>query len=139
MFLILRRKSGIHCHQSPASSQSPSTLTISEMSQSFNVIPAAIAGEAPLSLPPPLTSHEAEDRLSYRTPTANGPLASHLEPMDSGTGQSSWPLFPNRYSPLQTEVPTALAEVLIGLGQEVAQIALTARDVKPVSADDLDF
>lgn len=61
------------------------------------------------------------------------------------------PLLPDRYSPLQpngnglqsvylTEVPTQLAEVLIGLiGQEVAPIALAARGVKPVSADDLDF
>jgi hypothetical protein len=60
-------------------------------------------------------------------------------------------LLPERYSPLQpngnglqsvylTEVPAPLAEVLIGLiGQEVAPIALAARDVKPVSADDLDF
>lgn len=60
-------------------------------------------------------------------------------------------LLPERYSPLQpngnglqsvylTEVPARLAEVLIGLiGQEVAPIALAARDVKPVSADDLDF
>jgi len=60
------------------------------------------------------------------------------------------PLLPDRYSPLQpngnglqgiylTEVPTTLAEVLIGLiGQEVAPIALMARDVKPVAADDLD-
>jgi putative restriction endonuclease len=60
------------------------------------------------------------------------------------------PLLPDRYSPLQpngnglqsvylTEVPTALAEVLIGMiGQEVAPIALAARDVKLVSADDLD-
>ena len=58
------------------------------------------------------------------------------------------PLLPERYSPLQpngnglqsvylTEVPAPLAEVLIGLiGQEVAPIA---HDVKPVSADDLDF
>ena len=39
-----------------------------------------------------------------------------------------------------TEVPTKLAEVLMGLiGQEVAPIALAARDVKPASADDLDF
>jgi putative restriction endonuclease len=39
-----------------------------------------------------------------------------------------------------TEVPAPLAEVLIGLiGQEVAPIALAARDVKPVSADDLYF
>ena len=60
-------------------------------------------------------------------------------------------LLPERYSPLQpngnglqsvylTEVPAPLAEVLIGLiGQEVAPIALAAHDVKPVSADDLDF
>jgi putative restriction endonuclease len=60
------------------------------------------------------------------------------------------PLLPDRYSPLQpngnglqsvylTEVPTALAEVLLGLiGQEVTPIALAARDMKPVSADDLD-
>ncbi|MFZ0739770.1 MAG: HNH endonuclease signature motif containing protein [Candidatus Acidiferrales bacterium] len=60
-------------------------------------------------------------------------------------------LLPDRYSPLQpngnglqavylTEIPTRLAEVLIGLiGQEVAPIALAARAVKPVSADDLDL
>src|SRR5271168_1543842 len=60
-------------------------------------------------------------------------------------------LLPSKYSPLQpnrnglqsvylTEVPTRLAEVLIGLiGQEVAPVALAARDVKPVAADDLDF
>lgn len=61
------------------------------------------------------------------------------------------PLLPDRYSPLQpngnglqsvylTEVPTQFAEVLMGLvGQEVTPIALAARHVKPVSADDLDF
>ncbi len=61
------------------------------------------------------------------------------------------PLLPEKYSPLQpngnglqsvylTEVPTALAEVLIGLiGQEVAPIAAAARAVKPVAADDLDL
>jgi putative restriction endonuclease len=61
------------------------------------------------------------------------------------------PLLPRRYSPLQSngnglqsvylaEVPTALAELLIGLiGQEIAPIAIVARDVKPVAADDLDF
>ena len=60
------------------------------------------------------------------------------------------PLLPARYSPLQpngnglqsvylTEVPASLAEVLIGLiGQEIAPIALAARNVKPVPADDLD-
>jgi putative restriction endonuclease len=60
------------------------------------------------------------------------------------------PLLPDKYSPLQpngnglqsvylTEVPTPLAEVLIGLiGQEVAPVALSAAKVKPVSTDDLD-
>ena len=38
-----------------------------------------------------------------------------------------------------TEIPTTLAEVLIGLiGQEVAPIANSATNVKPVAADDLD-
>ena len=61
------------------------------------------------------------------------------------------PLLPEKYSPLQpngnglqsvylTEVPTALAEVLVGLiGQEVAPIAAAASAVKPVAADDLDL
>jgi putative restriction endonuclease len=61
------------------------------------------------------------------------------------------PFLPDRYSPLQpngnglqsiylTEVPTTLAEVLIGLiGQEIAPVALTAHDVKPIPADDLDY
>src|SRR4051794_2135372 len=60
------------------------------------------------------------------------------------------PLLPEKYSPLQpngnglqsvylTEVPTTLAEPLLGLiGQEVAPIAKSAAKVKPVSADDLD-
>jgi len=57
------------------------------------------------------------------------------------------PLLPERYSPFQpngnglqsvylTEVPTALAEVLIG--QEVTPIAAAASAVMPVAADDLD-
>ena len=61
------------------------------------------------------------------------------------------PLLPERYSPLQpngnglqsvylTEVPAALGEALLGLiGQEVADIASVARDVKPIAADDLDL
>jgi putative restriction endonuclease len=61
------------------------------------------------------------------------------------------PLLPQRYSPLQsngkglqsvylTEIPPPLAEVLMGLiGQEIAALALAARSVKPVPADDLDF
>jgi putative restriction endonuclease len=61
------------------------------------------------------------------------------------------PLLPERYSPLQpngnglqsvylTEVPPPLADVLMGLiGEEVALLAQAAHDVKPVSADALDF
>jgi hypothetical protein len=61
------------------------------------------------------------------------------------------PLLPAKYSPLQqsgnglqsvylTEVPPPLAEALIGLvGEEVAPVALAARQVKPIPADDLDF
>ena len=60
------------------------------------------------------------------------------------------PLLPDKYSPLQpngnglqsvylTEVPTTLAEVLIGLiGQEVAPIAISAAGLEPVSTDDLE-
>jgi putative restriction endonuclease len=60
------------------------------------------------------------------------------------------PLLPDKYLPLQpngnglqsvylTEVPTTLAEVLIGLiGKEVGPIAMSAAKVKPISADDLD-
>jgi len=61
------------------------------------------------------------------------------------------PLLPDRYSPLQpngnglqsvylTELPVPLAETLMGLiGREVADIALLARGMKPVPADDLDL
>ena len=61
------------------------------------------------------------------------------------------PLLPEKYSPLQpngnglqsvylTEVPTALAEVLVGLiGQEVAPVASMAASVKSTPGDDLDL
>jgi hypothetical protein len=60
------------------------------------------------------------------------------------------PLLPEKYSPLQpngnglqsvylTEIPASLAEVLMGLiGKEVAALAVRAKNVKPVPADDLD-
>jgi hypothetical protein len=60
------------------------------------------------------------------------------------------PLLPARYSPLQpngnglqsiylTELPAALAEVLMGLiGEEVTPIDAAARTTKPIAADDLD-
>ena len=61
------------------------------------------------------------------------------------------PLLPSRYSPLQpngnglqsvylTELPSALAEVLLGLiGAETATLLGTAEAVKPVAADDIDL
>lgn len=61
------------------------------------------------------------------------------------------PLLPDRYSPLQpngnglqsiylTEIRSALAEVLIGLiGEEVAPLAFAASNIKPITADDLEF
>lgn len=60
------------------------------------------------------------------------------------------PLLPERYSPLLpngnglqsvylTEVPDALAQVLLGLiGEEAWPIQIAAREVKPAPADDLD-
>jgi hypothetical protein len=60
------------------------------------------------------------------------------------------PLLPERYAPLQpngnglqsvylTELPAALADVLIGLiGEEVTPILAAGREVKPIVTDDLD-
>jgi hypothetical protein len=61
------------------------------------------------------------------------------------------PLLPERYSPLQpngnglqsvylTEIPTSLAEMVMGLiGAEVEPLALAAKSTKPIVADDLDL
>jgi putative restriction endonuclease len=61
------------------------------------------------------------------------------------------PLLPEKYSPLQpngnglqsvylTELPTSLAQALIGLiGREVSALAVAARDVKPIPADDIEM
>ena len=61
------------------------------------------------------------------------------------------PQLPEKYSPLQrngnglqsvylTELPTSLAQALIGLiGREVSALAVAARDVKPIPADDLEM
>jgi putative restriction endonuclease len=61
------------------------------------------------------------------------------------------PYLPEKYSPLQpngnglqsvylTELPKPFAEMLMGLiGQEVATLSLTAKEVKPLPADDLDY
>jgi hypothetical protein len=89
------------------------------------------------------------ENIGWKVQVSCTELANKVRPKDHI--EVLRPLLPSRYSPLQpngnglqsiylTEVPTTLAEVLMGLiGQEVAPIALAARDVKPVSADDLDF
>ena len=89
------------------------------------------------------------ENIGWKVKVNFGELANKVRPKDHIAILR--PLLPDRYSPLQpngnglqsvylTEVPTQLAEVLVGLiGQEVAPIALAARDVKPGSADDLDF
>jgi putative restriction endonuclease len=75
-------------------------------------------------------------------------LANKIRPKDHI--ETLRPLLPGKYSPLQpngnglqsvylTQVPTPLAEVLIGLiGQEVVPLALSATKVIPTSTDDLD-
>ena len=61
------------------------------------------------------------------------------------------PLLPSKYSPLQpngnglqsvylTELPTPLAEVLIGIiGEEATFSTLAAQAVKPIPVDDIEF
>jgi putative restriction endonuclease len=89
------------------------------------------------------------ENIGWKVKVNFGELANKVRPKDHI--DILGPLLPDRYSPLQsngnglqsvylTEVPTKLAEVLMGLiGQEVTPIALAARNVKPVSPDDLDF
>jgi putative restriction endonuclease len=89
------------------------------------------------------------ENIGWKVKVAFTELANKVRPKDHI--EVLRPLLPDRYSPLQpngngiqsvylTEVPITLAEVLMGLiGGEVAPISLAARDVKPVSADDLDI
>ena len=93
------------------------------------------------------TAGENWENIGWKVKVSFTKLSNKVRPKDHiGVLR---PLLPARYSPLQpngnglqsvylTEVPAPLAEVLIGLiGQEIAPIALAARNVKPVPADDL--
>jgi hypothetical protein len=95
------------------------------------------------------TAGENWENIGWKVKVSFTKLANKVRPKDHiGILR---PLLPARYSPLQpngnglqsvylTEIPVPLAEVLIGLiGQEIEPMALAARDVKPVPADDLDF
>jgi len=94
------------------------------------------------------TAGENWENIGWKVKVSFTKLSNKVRPKDHiGVLR---PLLPARYSPLQpngnglqsvylTEVPAPLAEVLIGLiGQETAPLALAARNVKPVPADDLD-
>jgi hypothetical protein len=95
------------------------------------------------------TAGQNWENIGWKVKVSFTKLANIIRPKDHI--EILRPLLPQKYSPLQpngnglqsvylTEVPTALAEVLVGLiGQEVAPIAAAARDVKPVAADDLDL
>jgi putative restriction endonuclease len=94
------------------------------------------------------TAGENWENIGWKVKVSFTKLTNKVRPKDHI--ELLRPLLPARYSPLQpngnglqsvylTEVPASLAEVLIGLiGQEIAPIALAARGVKPVPADDLD-
>jgi hypothetical protein len=94
------------------------------------------------------TAGENWEDIGWKVKVAFTEFANKVRPKDHI--ELLRPLLPNRYSPLQpngnglqsvylTEVPTPLAEVLIGLiGQEVSPIALAAGAVKPLVGDDLD-
>jgi hypothetical protein len=95
------------------------------------------------------TAGQNWENIGWRVAVGFTELANRIRPKDHI--EILRPLLPDRYSPLQvngngiqsiylTELPATLAQTLIGLiGDEVAPIAVAARDVKPVSADDLDF
>jgi hypothetical protein len=101
--------------------------------------------------PKPLEFGSAGEKwegIGWRVKVQFTELANKIRPKDHI--EVLRPLLPAKYSPLQlngnglqsvylTEVPTPLAEVLIGLvGQEVAPLALSATKVVPTSTDDLD-
>ncbi len=88
------------------------------------------------------------ENVGWRVKVSFTQLATAIRPKDHI--DLLRPLLPGRYAPLQpngnglqsvylTELPEALAEVLLGLiGSEVVPIAQAARAVTPVAADDLE-
>jgi putative restriction endonuclease len=89
------------------------------------------------------------DNVGWKVKVSFTELANKVRPKDHI--EVLRPLLPDRYSPLQpngngiqsvylTEVPTLLAEVLMGLiGREITPVSLAARNVKPIPADELDI
>lgn len=93
------------------------------------------------------TTGENWEDIGWKVQVSFTKIANKIRPKDHI--EILRPLLPAKYSPLQpngnglqsvylTELPASLAEVIIGLiGQEIAPIALTARDVKTIPTDDL--
>ena len=89
------------------------------------------------------------ENIGWKVKVAFTELANRIRPKDHIEVLRS--LLPEKYSPLQpngnglqsvylAEVPTRFAEVVMGLiGQEVEPLASSAKQVKPVAADDLEF
>jgi HNH endonuclease len=103
--------------------------------------------ESPKPLEFGIAGQNWED-IGWKVKVAFTELANKVRPKDHI--ELLRPLLPARYSPLQpngnglqsvylTELPAALAEVLMGLiGEEVTPIDAAARTTKPIAADDLD-
>jgi putative restriction endonuclease len=95
------------------------------------------------------TAGENWENIGWKVRVSFTRLAHQVRPKDHI--EIIRPLLPARYSPLQpngnglqsvylTEIPAPLAEVILGLiGEEVTPVTLTARDILPVPADDLDM
>ena len=95
------------------------------------------------------TAGQNWENIGWKVKVAFTALTTRIRPKDHIDVLR--PLLPERYSPLQpngnglqsvylTEIPTSLAEVLMGLiGAEVEPLALAAKSTKPIVADDLDL
>ena len=127
----------------------PGDLILSFMDT--RILAAGIAQSYCWESPKPLefgNSGQNWENIGWKVKVHFTELANRVRPKDHI--EILRPLLPARYSPLQpngnglqsvylTELPTALAEVLIGLiGQEVVPIARSASEVKPVASDDLE-
>ena len=94
------------------------------------------------------TSGQNWENVGWRVAVQFTQLSNRVRPKDHI--EILRPLLPERYAPLQsngnglqsvylTELPPALAEVLIGLiGDEAVPISAAGREAKPVVTDDLD-
>jgi putative restriction endonuclease len=129
---------------------SPGDLIFSFMDTRIQAI--GIAQSYCWESPKPLefgTAGQNWEDIGWRVKVAFTALTTRIRPKDHINILR--PLLPHRYSPLQpngnglqsvylTEIPTSLAEVVMGLiGAEVEPLALAAKSTKPIVADDLEL